>query len=112
MLVKKTIVSYDTKYISQIVKYNFFLKNQLEIYKIINEIPNKSYYFYIFEDASLIMYNEMQDDLFVTNQNNNILCQKSNYYLLKYRECKLYSLNEYLTLLFFPKICILCFGIL
>ena len=99
---KKKTRSYDTKYISQIVKYNFFLENQLEIYKIINEIPNNSYYFYIFETASLLMYSEMQDDLFINN-NNNILCQKSNYYLLKYPECKLYSLNEYLSSICFSK---------
>ena len=97
---KKKHISYETKYISQIVKHTFFLENQLEIYNIIKNIPNHVHYFYIFENASLMMYN----DLVVADKNayNNIF-QKNTYYVLKYRECKLYSFHEYLESILFSK---------
>ena len=79
------------KHISRMAPDDFFLQNELSIYKF---IQNSN--FFIFETAEPITYNSLEENEF--NDASNML-EKSNYFLLRYPFKTLYTFEEKLNTL-------------
>ena len=82
----------NTEYISRMVEFDFFLDNEITIYKILITIPNYDSHFYIFQTYKKITYNELKKDSGDITLSNQIT--KSDLVLLKYRKQILYSFKE------------------
>lgn len=86
-----------TKNTSILVNINFNILNEVNAQKIIQTIPNKENFFYIFDTIEYITYNELKkDDLFLESSN---IIHNTNKILLTYKDEQIYNLQEYISIL-------------
>ena len=94
--------------ISIIVKSNFFILNEINIYEIIKNISNNQKHFYIFDSYQPVNYSEIdiqeyqeyqdqdQDQDANIFNNVNVNKQETDLILLNYKDKTLFSLFEYI----------------
>jgi hypothetical protein len=74
---------------------NFYILNEMNAQKIIQTIPNKENFFYIFDTIEFITYNELKnDDMFLESSN---IIHNTNKVLLTYKEKQIYNLQDYIS---------------
>uniref|UniRef100_A0A6C0E390 Protein kinase domain-containing protein n=1 Tax=viral metagenome TaxID=1070528 RepID=A0A6C0E390_9ZZZZ len=83
-------VSSNKKYISRMVKQDFFLHNEIVLYQVISNYTSS---FYIFEIAEKITYHKLNTEQYDLSSFTKSL-DKSEFYLLKYPKRTLYSFKE------------------
>ena len=84
--------------ISIIVKSDFFILNEINIYEIIKNIINNQKRFYIFDSYQSVNYSEIVDIDSNENifNNDNAKKQETDLILLNYKDKSLFSLFEYI----------------
>lgn len=92
-----------SKRVTRIVSNTFFLKNELAVYSIINNMPDAANYFYIFFEKEKLEYHELNNDESNNESNNEFVwLQSSDRFVLHYEPRYFYSLDE--TFLFFEAV--------
>jgi hypothetical protein len=81
---------------SILVNTNFYILNEINAQRIIQTIPNKEHFFYLFETIEYITYNELKkEDMFL--ESSNIIHNNTNKVLLTYKDKQIYNLYDYIS---------------
>jgi hypothetical protein len=102
---KKSLTKKD-QYISQIVSYNLFLNDEINIVNIIkNKIPEYNDYYYLFVDYYKMLLEDtntkIQNDMFIIIKNINLTKNRdlTEEYLFQYKKRQFIYFKEYLKAL-------------
>ena len=84
----------DNKPLSQLVYFDFLVKNEIEITKILRQNPDKDELFYLIQSVERIKISTMDENTYNINDTKDI--RKDNSILLKFNNKNIVHLNTYL----------------